>query len=124
MSEKGNFDSADVRIAQKNSKPDADTESRLASLEAAIQELLKRVEAAARAAESLEPGRKKMEKHMSTLTRTEKEVYPLLARGKTDKEIAAELGIGTRTASMHVANIKTKLGIDDRADFILPSPIL
>src|SRR5712672_1614616 len=78
MSEKGNFDSADVRIAQKNSKPDADTESRLASLEAAIQELLKRVEAAARAAESLEPGRKKMEKHMSTLTRTEKEVYPLL----------------------------------------------
>ena len=61
MSEKGNFDSTDVRIAQKNSKPDADTESRLARNEAAIQELRKRVEAATRAADSLEPGRKIME---------------------------------------------------------------
>lgn len=124
MTQKGNCDSFDVKIARTNSGPDADTESRLASHEAAIQELFKRVDAAARAADSLEPGRQKMEKHMSKLTRAEKKVYPLLARGKADKEIAAELGIATRTASMHVANIKTKLGIEDRADFILPSPFI
>ena len=61
---------------------------------------------------------------MSKLTRTQKKVYPLLARGKTDKEIAAELGIATRTASMHVADIKRKLEIEDRAAFILPLPFL
>ncbi len=124
MADKDNIDSTDVRIAQKNSKRDAETEGRLARHEAAIQELFIRVAAAARASDLLEPGRKKMEEHMSKLTRTEKKVYPLLAQGKTDKQIAAELGVTTSTASMHVAHIKTKLGINDRARFILLSPIL
>jgi DNA-binding NarL/FixJ family response regulator len=112
------------RIAQKNSKPEVDTESRLASCEATIQQLREKVEAAARAVASLEPGRKKMEEHMSKLTPTQKKVYPLLTHGKTDKEIAAKLGIVPRTASMHVKHIKTKLEITDRADFILPLPFL
>lgn len=122
MTEQVNHAPADMRIAQKDSNPDADTT--LARHEAAIQDLFMKIEVFARTADSLEAARKKIEKHMSMLTRTEKKVYPLLARGKTDKEIAAELGIATRTVSMHVGNIKTKLRIGDRSDFIVPSPIL
>jgi DNA-binding NarL/FixJ family response regulator len=76
------------------------------------------------AIKALEPSRKRVEEHMSKLTRTEKKVYPLLTRGNADKEIGAKLGFTKRTASMHVANIKAKLGIADRADFILTSPLL
>jgi DNA-binding CsgD family transcriptional regulator len=92
-------------------------------LEAAKQ-ALQTAQAAVKAADSLEPGRKRMEEHMSKLTRREKQVYLLLARGKTDKEIAKELGKTPRLAQMHVTNIKKKLGIIDRDAFILPFPLL
>jgi len=107
--------SVDRFFAQNPGLPQAAPDARQG---AAIQEGLRKIEAL------FEPGRKRMEVHMSKLTRTQKKVYPLLARGKTDKEIAAELGIATRTASMHVADIKRKLEIEDRAAFILPLPFL
>ena len=49
------------------------------------------------------------------LTGRELEVSRLLARGKTNKEIGAVLGISSRTVQSHVANIFDKLGVHNRA---------
>jgi predicted ATPase/DNA-binding CsgD family transcriptional regulator len=50
----------------------------------------------------------------SRLTPREWEVLRLLAAGRSDKEIAAELFISSRTASSHVAAIIAKLGVRSR----------
>jgi DNA-binding CsgD family transcriptional regulator len=50
----------------------------------------------------------------SPLTRRERQVAALVARGLTAREIAAELVISPRTAESHVANILTKLGLSSR----------
>jgi non-specific serine/threonine protein kinase len=50
----------------------------------------------------------------TSLTARETEVVRLLADGLSDREIAAALFIGPRTASFHVANILAKLGVDSR----------
>lgn len=39
----------------------------------------------------------------------------LVARGMTDREIAAELVIGQRTAESHVQHVLTKLGFRSRS---------
>ncbi|MFE1175440.1 ATP-binding protein [Streptomyces sp. NPDC058773] len=49
------------------------------------------------------------------LTRREHQVAGLVARGMTNKEIAAELTISRRTAEGHVEHILTKLGFTSRA---------
>jgi two-component system NarL family response regulator len=49
------------------------------------------------------------------LTRRELDVLRLLADGKSDREIAAELCIARPTASNHVAAILSKLGMHSRA---------
>ena len=49
------------------------------------------------------------------LTRREREVATLVARGLTNRQIAAELVIAERTADTHVANILGKLGFGARA---------
>jgi len=51
----------------------------------------------------------------SPLTRREREVLQLLVAGKTDRAIAEELFIGTRTVESHVAHIFEKLGVHSRA---------
>jgi DNA-binding CsgD family transcriptional regulator len=48
------------------------------------------------------------------LTPREGEVLRWLVRGWSDKEIAAELGIGLRTVSTHVAAIRGKLDAPSR----------
>ncbi len=48
------------------------------------------------------------------LTRREREVLHFLARGWSDKQIAEELFISSRTASKHVAAITAKLGVASR----------
>lgn len=48
------------------------------------------------------------------LTPREVEVLRLLARGLTNKEIAAELGISGTTVTWFVKNILQKLGVNDR----------
>ncbi len=53
------------------------------------------------------------------LTARELRVLDLLARGRTDPEIGAELGIAPKTASVHVANLKAKLGVDTRVEAVL-----
>jgi predicted ATPase/DNA-binding CsgD family transcriptional regulator len=52
------------------------------------------------------------------LTRREQEVLVLLCQHLTDPEIAARLYLSTRTASNHVANILSKLGVDNRREAI------
>jgi non-specific serine/threonine protein kinase len=49
------------------------------------------------------------------LTRREREVVMLIARGFTNRQIAAELVIATRTADTHVEHILDKLGLPSRA---------
>jgi non-specific serine/threonine protein kinase len=48
------------------------------------------------------------------LTRRESEVAPLILRGLTNRQIAAELGIAERTVDTHVGNILSKLGLTSR----------
>ena len=50
------------------------------------------------------------------LTAREREVLRLLAAGRTDGEIAEELFISKKTAAVHVANIKGKLGARSRVE--------
>jgi DNA-binding CsgD family transcriptional regulator/tetratricopeptide (TPR) repeat protein len=50
------------------------------------------------------------------LTRREREIAELLARGYSSRVVAAELGIGARTVETHVAAIYHKLGIKSRAE--------
>jgi predicted ATPase/DNA-binding CsgD family transcriptional regulator len=54
-----------------------------------------------------------------SLTPREVEVLLLVGRGRTDGEIAEELGMRPKTASVHVANIKSKLGLDTRIEVAL-----
>ena len=50
------------------------------------------------------------------LTPREHEVLALLARGRTNGEIAKELFITTKTASVHVSNILRKLDVTNRVE--------
>ena len=49
------------------------------------------------------------------LTHRQQEVVTLIARGATDKEIAAVLGIAQATAQKHVTNILQRLHVPNRA---------
>lgn len=48
------------------------------------------------------------------LSERETEVLRLIARGKANKEIAAELTIGEKTVKTHVSSILNKLGVQSR----------
>ncbi len=50
------------------------------------------------------------------LTVREAEVLRLVTRGYTNREIAGELGISPKTASVHVTHIMRKLGVTRRVD--------
>lgn len=50
------------------------------------------------------------------LSRREREVLALLALGRTNREIAATLGIASRTIASHIASIYRKLGVSGRLD--------
>lgn len=58
------------------------------------------------AARALEP---------AALTRREREVLRLLARGRTNRQIALELFVSPRTVDMHVRNVLAKLDCSSRA---------
>jgi DNA-binding CsgD family transcriptional regulator len=52
----------------------------------------------------------------ANLTRREKEIAGLAARGLSDREIADSLVVSIRTVNAHLYNAYSKLGIDGRAD--------
>jgi NarL family two-component system response regulator LiaR len=47
-------------------------------------------------------------------TRREHEVLELIARGRSNKRIAIELGISEKTVKAHVGRVLAKLGVADR----------
>jgi predicted ATPase/DNA-binding CsgD family transcriptional regulator len=49
------------------------------------------------------------------LTRREREVLRLLADGRSDREIAADLFISPKTVGLHVSHLMAKLGVTSRA---------
>jgi DNA-binding CsgD family transcriptional regulator/tetratricopeptide (TPR) repeat protein len=51
---------------------------------------------------------------LSRLTPREREVLERLARGATNKSIASELVISEKTISVHVSNVLSKLGVENR----------
>jgi DNA-binding NarL/FixJ family response regulator len=52
----------------------------------------------------------------SDLTEAEERVAPLVARGLSNKEIAHELGISSRTVEMHISHIFAKKGWSNRIE--------
>ncbi|WP_327421351.1 response regulator transcription factor [Streptomyces sp. NBC_01527] len=54
-----------------------------------------------------------------TLTRREREVSALAARGLTNEEIAAHMVISPFTAKTHISRAMTKLGARDRAQLVV-----
>jgi two-component system, NarL family, response regulator DevR len=50
------------------------------------------------------------------LTEREREVLALVARGYTNKQIAAELYVSEKTARNHVSHILEKLGLSRRSE--------
>jgi DNA-binding CsgD family transcriptional regulator len=52
------------------------------------------------------------------LTPRERQVAALMAGGYTDREIAAELSIGRRTAETHASNVRAKLRLRSRRELI------
>lgn len=53
------------------------------------------------------------------LTAREEEVLTLVAQGRTNSEIAAELFIGLTTAKSHVASLLTKIGVRNRVEIAM-----
>ena len=73
------------------------------------------IEQFARPAPTGRPGRP----DMTVLTPREVEVLTLLARGRSNGEIADDLVVAETTVKTHVARITTKLGLRDRAQAVI-----
>ena len=56
---------------------------------------------------------------MSLLTKREKEIFALLLKTKTTKEIASTLRISEKTVRNHISNVIQKLGVTSRSSAII-----
>jgi len=90
---------------------------------AGVEEVVRAVRGAARGESVLDPSvaarvlqemRGREREPVDQLSRREIEVLRALARGRSNKESAAALGIGEETVKTHVSNILSKLHLADR----------
>lgn len=58
-----------------------------------------------------------MDRHI--LTSREKEIFTLLTKNKTTKEIANKLNISEKTVRNHISNTMQKLGVKGRAGAVV-----
>jgi DNA-binding NarL/FixJ family response regulator len=56
--------------------------------------------------------------NVGALTRRETDVLELLARGRSNKQMANELGLSLRTVEGHVSNVLAKLGVQSRTEAV------
>ena len=63
-------------------------------------------------------GRRLDEDDYERLTPREKQVFKLLAEGRTSRQIAQELGVSLKTAMTHRGNLMAKLELHSRAEVI------
>jgi NarL family two-component system response regulator LiaR len=61
----------------------------------------------------------KVRRRHGELTPREVEILAMVGMGRTDPQIAEALFISPKTASVHVANVKAKLGLETRLDVAL-----
>ena len=53
------------------------------------------------------------------LTKREREVFELLIKNYTTKEIAEKLGISEKTVRNHISNVMQKLGVKGRSSAVI-----
>ena len=121
----GRFRRAEALIASRADRREAQAlcrEARAVAVELAARPLENELEALARRARlDLKDGQETPAARAPSLDRfeltpRELDVLPLLADGRTNREIAEELFISDKTASVHVSRILAKLGVRNRAE--------
>jgi DNA-binding NarL/FixJ family response regulator len=75
--------------------------------------------AAARLVQAIAEGARPGSHEQDRLTRREREVLELIAQGRSNKQIALELGISEKTVKAHVGHLLAKLGVADRTQAAL-----
>ena len=58
-------------------------------------------------------------KNRSLLTAREREIFNLLVKDQTTKDIAGRLGISEKTVRNHISNTIQKLGVSGRAQAVI-----
>lgn len=61
---------------------------------------------------------REVRKRMDILSRREREVLRLMVTGRANKQIAADLGLSTKTVEAHRANVKRKMRADTVAELV------